>query len=365
MLLAGRNLRHDPTQLSLTITGIGLSVMLVIVLLGVLNGVRLQTADYLTEAPGALVVGAEGMENFFFAPVPLPSAVIAAVQAQDGVGSVVPLLSQQAVLQLHGRREATFVIGYDPALGGGPRQFDGRPPQAAGEIVLGRLLARRHGVGVGDTIDVLGQTYSVTGLSNDPSPLMTSFAFVTKPALEALLLAPGAASILLVTPDAGVAPEMLRDRLAGLPGISVLLKDQVIANDVAVFTEPFEPVIRVMAAIALLAGTLIVGLLIYTMTLQRRREYGVLKALGIRNRTLYRAVGTQALMVAVVGVAAGLALAGLAARTIMLARPEFLISPTWGGMALAAVAGLVMALAASLAPARVIARLAPADVFRR
>lgn len=57
--------------------------------------------------------------------------------------------------------------------------------------------------------------------------------------------------------------------------------------------------------------------------------------------------------------------AGFSARTIMLARPEFLISPTWGGMALAAVAGLVMALAASLAPARVIARLAPADVFRR
>jgi putative ABC transport system permease protein len=124
-------------------------------------------------------------------------------------------------------------------------------------------------------------------------------------------------------------------------------------------------VIRLMAGIALLAGTLVVGLLIYAATLQQRREYGVLKAVGIRNPVLYRVIAVQALTAALVGAATGVALSVLISRLIMALRPEFLILFTRDGALIATGAGVIMALLASLAPARVIARLAPADVFRR
>ena len=35
-----------------------------------------------------------------------------------------------------------------------------------------------------------------------------------------------------------------------------------------------------MIAIAFLVGTMVVGLVIYTATIERQREYGVLKAMG-------------------------------------------------------------------------------------
>ena len=39
------------------------------------------------------------------------------------------------------------------------------------------------------------------------------------------------------------------------------------------------------------------GLVIYTATVERQREYGVLKAVGTRNGMLYRVVTLQALIV--------------------------------------------------------------------
>ena len=49
----------------------------------------------------------------------------------------------------------------------------------------------------------------------------------------------------------------------------------------------------------------------------------------------------------------------------MAFRPEYLIAVTPGSIAVAAAVGLGMGLIAALVPTRVIAGLAPADVFRR
>jgi putative ABC transport system permease protein len=79
-----------------------------------------------------------------------------------------------------------------------------------------------------------------------------------------------------------------------------------------------------MVAIAFLVGTL-VGLVIYTATIERQREYGVLKAIGARNGLLYRTVTTQALIAAGVGSILGVALAFGLAQLIMTSQPQFLI----------------------------------------
>jgi len=143
---------------------------------------------------------------------------------------------------------------------------------------------------------------------------MTSFLFVRKTDLESLLLAPGATSYLLVTPSNGIAPGELRDRLQGLPGTNALLKSEIIDNDSQLLISFFSTAVRLMAGIAFLVGILVVGLVIYTATLERQREYGVLKAIGIRNTKLYRVVTTQALIAAGAGSLAGVALAFGAAQ---------------------------------------------------
>ena len=126
----------------------------------------------------------------------------------------------------------------------------------------------------------------------------------------------------------------------------------------------YDAPIGLMVAIAFVVGVLVVGLVIYTATIERRREYGAVKAIGARNRMLYRVVATQALIAAAVGAVAGVSLAYGGGAALMALRPQFLVAIEPGAVGVVLAASLVMALLAALIPARTVARLEPAEVFR-
>ena len=362
MLLAYHNLFQDKLRSTLSIAGVGLAIMLILILNGFLLGVDRVASTYLDHAPGSVVVARKDVKSFIASSSLLPPGTADAVRKTAGVAKVAPILTQPVYFELHGQKQFVDMIGYDSRFGGGPWNLvEGREPRADDEMVLDRVLAQQHSIALGDKLPVLNRTFTVVGLSADTAPWMMSFMFVRKTAMESLLLAPGATGFLLVTPANGTPASVVRDRLSTLPGTQVLLKSELIANDVALLNRTFNAPLRLMVIIALLVG----GLIIYTSTIERQREYGVLKAIGARNSMLYRVVTTQAGLVAIVGSMLGVGLALGGAQLIMALRPQFLIVIEPLATLEALAAGLVMALLAALFPARLLARLAPADVFRR
>jgi putative ABC transport system permease protein len=366
MFLAWRNLIKDKVRLSLSITGVALAVMLILLLNAFLTGLYRQISSYLDNSPGAVVVTQQGVGNMLGVTSLLPPGTAIAATEIEGVVAVSPILSQFVILDLHGSKQPAYLVGYEPAKGGGPwRLAHGRTPEADDEAVFDSTLAGQHGIALGDVVDVMDQPFTVVGLSEGTASWMATFFFIQKTAAERLLGLPGVTSFLLITPDGEIAPSALRDRLHELPGSDALLKSELAANDVQLFARFFAAPIRLMAGIAFLVGALVVGLVIYTATVERQREYGVLKAIGAPNRTLYRVVALQALIASLAGVAGGVLLAYLAANLIMILKPQFLVVLAVTDAVPAVVAGLATALLAALFPARLLAVLAPAEVFRR
>lgn len=366
MQLAQRNLLKDKTRLALSVGGVALAIMLILLLNGFLSGMYRQFASYLDHTPGSILVAQEGVGNLLGATSLLPPGTAESARQAQGVVEAVPILSQFVILDLHGKKQPAYLVGYDPQQGGGPWLLaEGREPQTDDEVVFDRVLAQRHELALGDRFELMGQTLTIVGLSEGTTTWMTSFFFVRKTAAEALFLAPGTTSFLLVTPGDRAGVEAVRDRLNELPGIDALLKGDVIANDSRLFARVFSAPLRLMVSIAFLVGTMVVGLVIYTATVERQREYGVLKAVGTDNRRLYSVVTFQALLITVAGSLLGTGLVFAAARLIMTARPQFLIAVEPLTILQTLLAGLAMALLAALFPAYTIAGLAPADVFRR
>ncbi len=366
MSLARRNLFQDKTRLALSIFGVALAVMLILVLKGFLAGMNSQITSYLDHSPGSIVVAQEDVVNLLGATSLLPEGVAQKTESIRGVDEAIPILSQFVILDLHGKKQPAYMIGYDPKRGGGPWELSaGHEPRSKREIVLDRVLADRHDLKLGDEIEVMGKDFTIVGLSKDTASWMTSFFFVRKDAAEELLLTPGATSFLLLTTSDGADEDDILRRLNDLSGINALTKKQMAANDLKLFAKVFSAPLRLMVGIAFLVGTMIVGLIIYTATVEREREYGVIKAIGAKNRFLYQVVLTQALFASIAGSLLGILLANGAAQWIMSARPQFLIvfDPVDSGQAL--LAGLGMALIASIFPTRVVANLAPAEVFRK
>ena len=364
MLLARRNLFRDRTRFLLSVLGVAVSVGLILLLAGYRSGVYRQASAYLDNTPGSVVVAEKGIRDFLGTSSVLPRDALDAVRSTAGVDRVTPVISQLVIIERHGRKDGFFLIGYDPAAGGGPwRLVEGREPATDEELVIDRTTARQHDIAIGDRVALLDRSATVVGLSDETTFWAGSIAFARITTIESLLRVPDLRSFLLVTPAAGVSPETLLDRLA-VPGTEVLLKTDVVANDAKLMARVYDAPIGLMVAIAFVVGVLVVGLVIYTATIERRREYGAVKAIGARNRVLYRVVATQAFIAAIVGSVAGIGLAFGAGVALMAWRPQFLVAiePVAVGVVLAS--SLLMALLAALIPARSVGRLEPAEVFR-
>jgi putative ABC transport system permease protein len=364
--LARRNLFQDKTRLALSISGVAFAVMLILILKGFLAGMNRQITSYLDRSPGSIVIAEEDVVNLLGATSLLPDGMDQKAESVRGVDRVIPILSQFIILDLHGKKQPAYMIGYEPEQGGGPWQMSaGREPRSKWEMVVDVVLAERHHLTIGDEVEVMGKDFSIVGLSSGTASWMTSFFFVRKQDAEKLLLASGATSFLLVSTEDGADRVYIMQRMSKFSGVNILTKDEMAANDLKLFAKIFSAPLRLMVAISFLVGTMMVGLIIYTATVERQREYGVIKAIGGKNRFLYQVVLTQALFASIAGSALGILLANGAAQWIMRVRPQFLIvfDPMDAGQAL--LAGLGMALIAAIFPTRVVAKLAPAEVFRK
>jgi putative ABC transport system permease protein len=364
MMLARRNLLTDPVRFVLSVLGVAVSIALILLLAGYRSGVYAQASAYLDHTTGSVVVAEHGIRDFLGTSSALPSGAEAAVRQLPDVERVIPVVSQFVIVERNGRKDGFFLVGYDPAIGGGPWKLAaGREPRSDDELVIDRTTAQQEGIAIGARVALLDREATVVGLSDETTFWAGSIAFARIGTLQSLLRAPTLQSFLLVSPTAGISAEALRDRLA-IPGTDALLKSDVIANDRRLMARVYDAPIGLMVAIAFVVGVLVVGLVIYSATIERRREYGALKAIGARNRILYRVVAIQALIAVGVGSAFGVGLALGGGASLMAWRPQFRvdIEPASVGVVLAS--SLLMALLAALIPARAVARLEPAEVFR-
>jgi putative ABC transport system permease protein len=284
------------------------------------------------------------------------------------VSQALGIASQFVIFELHDEKQGSQVVGYDPKSGGGPWELsEGRGVRADDEAVVDRALAKTHDISVGDELTIGERDFTVVGISEGTSMWAAGLMFVRKDAAQEELMGSSsdATSLLLVTPERGVASTTLRERLGDISGTDAMLKSAMADNDQQLFARTFGGPLRLMVGISLLVGALVVGLVIYTATVERQKEYGVLKAVGARNRMLYRVVTTQALIAASLGSALGVGLAYGASWIIAVLRPEFLVAIEPKAVGWALLLGMVMALLGAILPVRTIAKLAPAEVFRR
>ena len=358
--LARRNLLAEPRRLAASVAGVGLAVMLILLLEGMWAGIQQQARAYTDRAGADLYVLQPGVRDLTPGVGTVPLSTLDTVRADPDVEWAAPVRSAFVILQLHGRKVAVTLVGSVPDRPGGPWSVtSGRAPKADDEIVVGNVLARRHDIDVGDRVDVMGDQFRVVGRS-DTTGFMFSYVFVTHAALDRLSDTSGLTNVILVgTSQPAAVAQRLRTA-----GLNVLDHDTVGANDVRFVTGIFGSPIRLMVGIGFAGGTLIIALTAYTAILERRREYGIVKAMGATWRRLVRVAVAQTFVFAGLGLVAGLGLFVAGRAVIAATSPQFTVLLTTGAVSRVAVAAAAMALLAAVVPARRLARLEPAVAYR-
>jgi putative ABC transport system permease protein len=172
-------------------------------------------------------------------------------------------------------------------------------------------------------------------------------------------------SYLLVTAAPGQQLDALAARLrTALPGVTVQRRAEFAAQERRLVRDMSTDLITIMNTAGFVIGLAVLALTVYTATHSRRREYGVLKALGARSSHLYRAVVAQALASVGLGFAAGVGVTLLLGALTPRLGSALALDLTMESLAKVAGASLAIAALSAALPIRQVANLDPAAVFR-
>ena len=368
--LAFRNLFQSKVRLVISVGGVALALLLILSLDAIMTGIEHQVTAYIDNSGADIWVSQENVRNMHMAYSALPASATSKVKSIEGVQSVTPILYLTGYFEVGNERDAAYIIGLpkDVEAGGPWRIVEGKETPGWKEIIIDRGIAKRAGVGIGDKAKVLGEEFTIVGLSDGTAAITASVAFVSKKDWSRLQAAERAeaVSFVLAKVKPGESPDAIAAQIeTQVPKVTAQTRQVFASQERQVVKDMSTDLITIMNLVGFLIGLAVMALTVYTATLARRAEYGVLKALGARNAHLYRAVLGQAFISVVLGLALGFAFTLL--LVTIVPRTGLPIAMEISGESLVKVSGisLVIASFSALLPIRQIAGLDPAMVFRK
>jgi len=362
-VLAGQNARRNPRRTAATASAlmIGLALVTTMAILGRSAGASVDAAIEENFSGDVVISNAVG--------TPFSPAVAQGLAEDPAVGVVSRVRFVPA--QSDGRQR--FVLGYDPATIGDVVRVEplsgSLDDVAVDEVVISDDVAEDDGLAVGDevtfTMPAGERTFTVAAIFERSAFLALPYAF----AIEALVEAGYADednTVYLTAAEPGGQEALIEASRAGTADIPLIsVKDQQEYAE-----EQRAPIDQLLTLIyGLLGLALVIAILGIVNTLalsviERTREVGLLRAVGLGRGQLRRMIGLESVVIAVLGTLLGLALGivfGLALLTALADEGLEAIVVPWGQLGGFVVAAVVVGVLAAFLPARRAARL---DVLR-
>ncbi len=361
--IATRNLLGERGRLIITVGGVAFSVVLILVLVGLYQGWKTQMTRFLGSLDADLWVGQQGSRDMSHAVSLLPATIKQRLTTINGVQSVTPFLGRQVNFTTKKGEAIVMLAGIDPASPIRPyAMVEGNPVPKSGEIIVDTAFAKKEHLRRGDQLTINGKTLTISGISSGGHILIYSYAFGAMNDVREILSLQGITNYFLVKTNNVDATKTAITQV--LPNVSIREKQQFLSDNSAIVSETFLPIIGVLVLIALAIGTAVIGLTIYTATVEKRREYGVLKAIGYTNGQLFRIALGQSIVAGIIGFILGnILIIGVVwlAQTIV---SGFQYEVGTKEIIAVGVVTLAMSGIAALIPLRRLVAIDPAEVFK-
>lgn len=372
LLVARKNLFAERVRLAISVGGVALSVFLIGILLSLFRGWSQQVGSFVEDVPADLWVASDFATDFAAAGSILPSYLGRALEISPDTDVVSPLIVRPLEMSKAGDDpNDTFdvqLIGYDPSIGlGGPLKIvEGKSPPGPDEAIVDKQMQHRHGVNIGDRLVRGNKTLTVVGFSEGGDFIYTQLAHVTlDTATEFLELEPQQRTFFVLKLDPGADPDLVARRLALVtPGVKYIPGDEFADETRDRILGNIIPILVVVLALAFIVGLSVAGLTIYTATVEKSREYGILKAEGFTNSFLYRVVFEQSIVIGLLGFLLGAGLTFLVAPFAEDTVPQFVVFVRWQDVLGVAGITLIMSIFAAYIPIRRLASIDPVTVFK-
>ncbi len=403
-IVALRFLREGRLQTALIVGGAGAGVAVVLFITALVSGLQANTIKRVLGTQAHIVIRpleevARPQREAGAGEVVMPrvearaqrlrsidqwQALEPVLDAMPGITAVSPMVSGPAFALRGDASKSIAIFGVDPArydriVAVGEKLVGGAFRLGPDDAVIGKELAKDLGLAVGDRFRTLTaetdspvtQTFVVSGIVDlGVRDLNRRTVYVAFRTAQTLLSLPGGASQIDLKVDDLFGAETIARGLEARTGLTVeswmRTNEQLLAaiNAQNVSTGTIRTFVALIVAVGI-ASVLVVWVV------QKRREIGILRAMGASRGSVQRVFLLQGAMVAVAGSVLGSALgSGMTAAFTRIVRnadgtplfdaiavPGWLYASAVGG---ATVGGIV----AAMLPARAAAKLDPAQAIR-
>jgi putative ABC transport system permease protein len=361
--VARRNLLAEKGRLLMSVGGVAFAVLLILLVLSLYRGWS-EAGGLFEKLPGDVWLAQAGTDDPLRTTSFLPADRLDTLTALPGVRMVVPVYARRIAVRPGDSELNVYLLALDapPRAAASPAAQRFLPRRGA--IVVDSVFAGEAGLRVGDRLDVLGRSLVVERIEPGGNPIF-EIAFMNGDDGRELLALDGYVSYYLITVDPGAdAGAVARGATAAVPGSEARTAADFANATRDLVSQGFLPVVGALVAIGFAIGGAVIALTIYTATIEKARDFGVLKAIGADDSFLYRIVLQQSVGVGAAGAALGVALSSLAATLIRRDVPEFVTDLQPLDAAAVFAIAVVLAAAAAIVPVRRISRIDPAMVFR-
>ena len=362
-----RSLIAEPVAFSVGVAAAASALLLVMFYEAVWAGEAENIVAYPRNAGADVWVMQRGVANMHMATSYLSDWKVNQVRQLPGVAEVEPILYLNTVVEAGGQQWFAYIVGLDaPAVRTGPWAMQaGKRDPAPGEAVVPAVFAAVTGLALGDSMRIVDHEFEIVGLSEGTFSMANSVIFVTRQDVEEIMSSLDIVSFMLVTAEAGVSPNALALEIEQeIEKVEALPADEFLQNDLQMALQMGVETVALMTFICGVLAVLLIAFTVYSQVARQRRELAVAKALGASNRALYVSVAIQSGILAFSSVMLATILASILMPIVTDLIPMVTLQLTTASVLRTAVAGIVVAVLASIIPARRIARLDPMTAFQ-
>ena len=310
--LVTSNLTHHPGRTLASVIGVAVGVILVVLTVGLVRG-QLRSKGQRDANIGVEIMlfkGGQGL-SLTSADMIISESDVEAVRAVPGVAEATPVgqnIEMGASSGL-GIRQVDGIDFQSFAAASNLRIVEGQPLPQSGDVAIIDFKEAAKGIKVGDKVKALGRDMTVVGIFEPEAGARIKIPLAT---MQEALGAPGKCSMIFVKCQNAAEQEAVAARiLEKFAGYSFFLTrelPQLFANGIAAL----NVFLNVVKGLATVISLLIILLTMYTTVAERTRQIGVMKSLGASKFWIAWVFEKEALLISLLGVVVGLAIAILA-----------------------------------------------------
>jgi putative ABC transport system permease protein len=357
------NLVQRPIRSLISVSAVALEVILILLIVsffyGQINGSKASQvgvgADVMVQPPGSsALVGVTG--------APMPVKVGDVLRKLPHVAVAAPVIWELTI-----KPSVEIIYGIDvDSYSSIPPSFhflSGGSFQAPYDVIVDDFFAGSKRAKVGDSIEILDHQFRICGIVEHGKGARK---FVQIATMQDLIGNPGHASVFYIKLDDPRNVDTVVNEIKQVPGMenySVRSMQEYLSMMTPENLPGFQTSIRIVVAISMIIGFLVIFQSMYTAVMERTREIGILKSLGATKLYIVNVVLRETALLAIVGIVVGTLISLLTRRVILFERPMLRLFWSNEWVIRATVIALTGALLGALYPAYKAAQKDPIDAL--